>query len=163
MWRKQVLRLSKDSFWASSDIYHMIWEWFSISYFRNWEVFLNTTFSLYFLLYNHQVLSIVFSNDISNLFTSVHSAANLMVLDIISFPCSANIPIQLYLANRKFCTNASLKSHLLWKPLVTSSADYPPQASVHSLPFSASEGMTASPELFWLLTSQWRCYTPPYT
>lgn len=122
----------------------------------------STSLSLYFLLYNHQVLSIVFSNDISNLFTSVHSAANLMVLDIFNFACSANIPIQLYLANRKFCSNASLKSHPLWNSSVTS-ADYPPPASVHFLPFSASEGMAASPELFWLLTSQWRCYTPPCT
>lgn len=146
-WRNQVsssVRLLLCFLWQYKQ--HMILGWFSLSYFRNWEVILNPALlSLPFLLYNHQVLSIVFSKDISNLFASAHSTTNLVVLDISHFACTANILIHSLLSKQNFVwMQVTSNDTPVWHPSVTS-VDHSSQPSVHSQPFCAllcvSEGI----------------------
>lgn len=117
------------------------------------------------LWYNHHVLPIVFSNDISNLFTSVH-----LHLSPLSKTSSVLLVLQVssslfYLANRILCKQ---KSHqmsltgftLVWNPSVTSSVIHSPQGSVRSPSFSVPQKVhTASQGLLWLLASHWRWHT----
>lgn len=86
-----------------------------------------------FLLYNHQVLSIMFSKDSSNLFASAHSTANLVVLDISSFACTASILVHSLLSKQNFVRMQVTSSDTpVWHPSVTTV-----EISRSPLPFSA--------------------------